>query len=158
LLGAITSLGVTEQRSNPHWNFSLKNFSRRFFYWPSFKFEKESLKLRAESQVLLAHACNPSYLGGWDWKYHGSRPVQRNSFQDPISKITRLKWTGGVVQAVECLLCKPEALSSNFSLMNEWVNGRLCVVTHACDPKYSNGRDQEDSGRPGYKYETLLKK
>jgi hypothetical protein len=31
----------------------------------------------------------------------------------PISKITKAKWTGGVVQAVEHLLCKLEALSSN---------------------------------------------
>jgi hypothetical protein len=26
--------------------------------------------------------------------------------QDPISKITRAKWNGGVAQAVVCLLCK----------------------------------------------------
>jgi hypothetical protein len=31
----------------------------------------------------------------------------------PISKITRAKWTGGVAQAVERLLCKCKALSSN---------------------------------------------
>jgi hypothetical protein len=30
-----------------------------------------------------------------------------------ISKITRAKWAGGVVQAVEGLLCKHEALNSN---------------------------------------------
>jgi hypothetical protein len=30
-----------------------------------------------------------------------------------ISKITRAKWIGGVAQAVECLLCKLTALSSN---------------------------------------------
>jgi hypothetical protein len=34
----------------------------------------------------------------------------------PISKITRAKWTGGVVQVIECLLCKSNALSSNPSL------------------------------------------
>jgi hypothetical protein len=33
---------------------------------------------------------------------------------DPcLQKITRAKWTGGVAQAVLCLLCKCEALSSN---------------------------------------------
>jgi hypothetical protein len=32
---------------------------------------------------------------------------------DPISKITRAKWTGGAAQAGEHLLCKYEALSSN---------------------------------------------
>jgi hypothetical protein len=36
-----------------------------------------------------------------------------SSSQDPISKITRAKWTGGVTQAVECLLYKCKALSSN---------------------------------------------
>jgi hypothetical protein len=31
---------------------------------------------------------------------------QANSSQDPISKITRAKWTGSVAQVVERLLCK----------------------------------------------------
>jgi hypothetical protein len=31
----------------------------------------------------------------------------------PISKITRAKWTGGVAQVVEHLLCECKALSSN---------------------------------------------
>jgi hypothetical protein len=35
--------------------------------------------------------------------------------QDSISKLTRVKCTGGVAQAVKCLLYKGEALSSNFS-------------------------------------------
>jgi hypothetical protein len=33
--------------------------------------------------------------------------------QDPISKTPRTKWIGGVVQAVEHLLCKSKALNSN---------------------------------------------
>jgi hypothetical protein len=33
--------------------------------------------------------------------------------QDSISKITRVKQAGGVVQEVACLLCKGKALSSN---------------------------------------------
>jgi hypothetical protein len=34
--------------------------------------------------------------------------------QDPIIfKITRVKWTGGVAQVVEFLLCKGKALNSN---------------------------------------------
>jgi hypothetical protein len=36
-----------------------------------------------------------------------------------ISKISRAKWTAGVAQAVECLLCKCKALSSNLSLINK---------------------------------------
>jgi hypothetical protein len=39
--------------------------------------------------------------------------VQANSSRDPISEITRAKWNRGVAQAVEHLLCKSEALSSN---------------------------------------------
>jgi hypothetical protein len=39
--------------------------------------------------------------------------------ETPISKITRTKWTGGVVQVVEHLLCKHEALSSNSSPQNK---------------------------------------
>jgi hypothetical protein len=31
--------------------------------------------------------------------------------ETPISKITIAKWTGGMAQAVESLLCKHEALS-----------------------------------------------
>jgi hypothetical protein len=33
--------------------------------------------------------------------------------ETPISKISRAKWTGGVTQAVEHLLCKHEAQSLN---------------------------------------------
>jgi hypothetical protein len=42
-----------------------------------------------------------------------------NSFQDPISKITRVKWTRGVPQVVEYLLCKHKAQSSNPSLIKK---------------------------------------
>jgi hypothetical protein len=33
-------------------------------------------------------------------------------FGDPISKITKAKWSGGVAQAEQGMLCKHEALSS----------------------------------------------
>jgi hypothetical protein len=39
----------------------------------------------------VAHPCNPSYLGERDQEDQVSRPVRANSFQDPISKITRAK-------------------------------------------------------------------
>jgi hypothetical protein len=35
-----------------------------------------------------------------------------NSSRDPNSKITRAKWTGGVAQVVEHLLCKSKARNS----------------------------------------------
>jgi hypothetical protein len=61
-----------------------------------------------------ASAYNPSFLGGRDQEDHSSRPAWANSSGDPISKITRPKWTGGVVQVV-VLLCKHKTLSSNLS-------------------------------------------
>jgi hypothetical protein len=61
------------------------------------------------SIVLVVHTCNPSNLGGWDWEDGSSKPDWANSL--PVSKITRAKWTGGVAQAAECLLCKHKALS-----------------------------------------------
>jgi hypothetical protein len=39
--------------------------------------------------------------------------LESNSSPDPFSKITRTKWTGGVAQAVEYLLCKYKALNLN---------------------------------------------
>jgi hypothetical protein len=43
-----------------------------------------------------------------------SRPARQAVHETPpISKIIRAKWPGSVAQAVECLLCKYEALSSN---------------------------------------------
>jgi hypothetical protein len=38
------------------------------------------------SQAMVAHACNPSYLGGRDQEDFSSRPTLANSSQDPISK------------------------------------------------------------------------
>jgi hypothetical protein len=50
------------------------------------------------SQAPLAHAFNCSYLGGWNWEDHSSRPAQTSSLQDPISTITRETLTRGALQ------------------------------------------------------------
>jgi hypothetical protein len=55
---------------------------------------------------MVAHVCNPSYLGGWDWEDCSSRPAQANTSQDHISKKNQSKEIGGVAQAAERLLCK----------------------------------------------------
>jgi hypothetical protein len=65
------------------------------------------------SQALVAHACNPSYLGVSDRENCDSRPAQVNRSQDPISKTTRAKWRRGVAQVEKCLLCRHEVLNSN---------------------------------------------
>jgi hypothetical protein len=51
----------------------------------------------------------PTILTTWDFKI-ASLAI---SYRNPISKISRAKWTGGVAQAVEYLFCKHEALGSN---------------------------------------------
>jgi hypothetical protein len=45
----------------------------------------------------VAHACNPTYCGGRDQEDRGLKPIQANSFKDPISKIlnTRKVWQSG---------------------------------------------------------------
>jgi hypothetical protein len=40
-----------------------------------------------KSQVLVAHACNPSYSRVRDQEDRGSKPTQAKSSQDPISKM-----------------------------------------------------------------------
>jgi hypothetical protein len=40
----------------------------------------------------VAHAYNPSYLGGRDWQDHGLRPVRAKSSQDPISTDSQGWW------------------------------------------------------------------
>jgi hypothetical protein len=43
------------------------------------------------------------------------QPAQANSSWDPISKITRTTWAGGISPLAEHLLCKCKVLSSNSS-------------------------------------------
>jgi hypothetical protein len=45
-------------------------------------------------------------------------PVWANSLWDPISKITRAKWTEGVAQVLECPLCKHEAQVQSLSSLS----------------------------------------
>jgi hypothetical protein len=69
------------------------------------------------SQAPVAHFCNPSYLGGWNWEDHCSRSAQANSLWCSISTTTRAKWTGDVPQGI--LLYMHKSLSSNTSTTEE---------------------------------------
>jgi hypothetical protein len=51
---------------------------------------QESLKPHL-GQVLVAHACNPSYTGGRDQEDLGSKPAWANSLRDPIWKTPNQK-------------------------------------------------------------------
>jgi hypothetical protein len=61
---------------------------------------------RKSSAAPAVHACNPSYLGWGVGQRRAEiwtpwlRPALANSSRDPISKITKAKWTGGEAQVV----------------------------------------------------------
>jgi hypothetical protein len=59
-------------------------------------FEKKKVK-KKKSQVLVAHACNPSYSGSRDQEDRGLKPAQANSsarpcLKKPFTKIGLVKW------------------------------------------------------------------
>jgi hypothetical protein len=58
----------------------------------------------------VSHTSNPSYLGGRDQEYHGSKPAGANSLQDLMQNRA-----GGVAQGLESLSRKHEALRSSQS-------------------------------------------
>jgi hypothetical protein len=69
------------------------------------KFQNVSVKKKKKNcQVPVVPAYNPSYLGGLRLRGSWFQLAWADSLQDPISKITRAKWTGGVAQVVDCLL------------------------------------------------------
>jgi hypothetical protein len=39
----------------------------------------------------MAHACNPSYLGGRNQEDQGKKPMQENGSPDPVLKILNIK-------------------------------------------------------------------
>jgi hypothetical protein len=74
---------------------------------PEFKLStaKKERKKERGCQVLVAHACNPNYLGDRDHENHNSRPAQVNSSPDPMSKILNTKkgWQSGSSSKSVCL-------------------------------------------------------
>jgi hypothetical protein len=62
------------------------------------------------SWVLLAYAWNPRYEAEIRIAIRGH--FGQIVWEPPISKIARLKWIGGVAQAVECLCSFLASLSS----------------------------------------------
>jgi hypothetical protein len=57
----------------------------------------------------------------------------------PISKITRAKWTGGVTQAVEHLLCQHEALNSNPSPTKN--NHKTTLISPLMEGHYNHSKE-----------------
>jgi hypothetical protein len=69
------------------------------------------------------------------------RPFWTNSHETPISRITKAKWTGGVAQVVERLLCKHKTLikKPQSHQNQEEVLTKLGMVRCACDPSCLGG-------------------
>jgi hypothetical protein len=61
----------------------------------------------------VAHACNPSYLGGRHQEDHSSNAAQTNSSQVLVLKMPNRKRVGRVAQMVACLTTVCETQSSN---------------------------------------------
>jgi hypothetical protein len=53
--------------------------------WWSYIFKILDLNVKLR-WALVAHTCNPSNLGGWDWEDLGSRPAWANSLRAPSPK------------------------------------------------------------------------
>jgi hypothetical protein len=64
---------------------------------------------RTGSWALVAHTCNPGYLGGWDQEDWSLRPAQANSSPDPISR----KMDRRCVSSCRAPALHHKALSSN---------------------------------------------
>jgi hypothetical protein len=58
------------------------------------------IKIFHYSQAPVAHACNPSYLGGRDQEDQDSNSAQANSLRDPNLKYPIQNRAGGVAQVV----------------------------------------------------------
>jgi hypothetical protein len=86
-------------------------------------------------QVLVAHACNPTYVGGWDQDDQDFRPSWANSSGTLSPKITRAKWTEGVAQVAKHLLCKCEALNLSLSSAKKKKCNYRLVVTFSLQIK-----------------------
>jgi hypothetical protein len=54
--------------------------------------EKGLYNLHFIGQALVAHAFNPSYLGGRDWKDHGWRLAQHKVLKITFQTIKKLAW------------------------------------------------------------------
>jgi hypothetical protein len=52
------------------------------------------------SRVLVAHTCNPSYLGGTDQEAPGSKPALGKQFERTYLENTQPKRAGGVAQGI----------------------------------------------------------
>jgi hypothetical protein len=92
-----------------------------------------------KSPGAVAHAYNPSYLGGWNQEDHSSRPAWANSSQDPHlqNNQSKMDWRCGSSGRAPALQERSTELKTPVS---------FGLVAHTCNPSYSGASDQEDCG------------
>jgi hypothetical protein len=75
-------------------------------------------KKKISSQVLMAHAYNPSFSEGKDQEDHSLKPAPLNSLQNPISKKTQHK--KGLLEwfKVQALSLSPSTKKKNLFLLS----------------------------------------
>jgi hypothetical protein len=114
------------------------------------------IKLCNSSWVLVAHTCNPSYLGSWDGEDCSSKPAWAKSSQNPISKNRQTK--------MDC--CVTEVWCACFANVKPWVQIPVLLKekksnsgAHNCNPSYPGGRGRSMtvSGQPRKSVRTYLK-
>jgi hypothetical protein len=93
-------------------------------------------------QIIVAHACNLSYLGGWDLEDYSLRPVRANSSQDPISTSSCGQWQVPVLTSYphrEAEIRRTTA-PGHLGQKSWWdpisTGKKLGVVAYACHPSY----------------------
>jgi hypothetical protein len=109
--------------------------------------------------MLVAHACNPSYLGGWQHKDQGWGQSRQTVWETAISKITRAKWTEMWLKC-EALSSKPSPTKNKKTqkqkegggCMAQVVehlprNARLWVQTPVQTNEYSEPRNKSMCGQ-----------
>jgi hypothetical protein len=79
------------------------------------KYKETSVMNATEYEYCYSYLrkCNPCYLGSKGSQDHSPTAVPREQLQTLPEKLTKAKRAGGMVQVVQHLPCKCEALSSN---------------------------------------------
>jgi hypothetical protein len=64
--------------------------------------EKQRKKVKEKKKCLgmVAHMCNPTYLGGRDWESHSLSPVQTNNSRTPSQPMAG--WDGACLSSQPC--------------------------------------------------------
>jgi hypothetical protein len=101
-----------------------------------------------KNQMLLAYACNPNYLGGWDQEDCGSRPVRAKSSWDSISN-SWVQWAHAVILDIQEAKIGKTAVSGqpkqNVCETPFQQKKFPCGGTHTCHPSYSK---KHETGGP----------